>query len=251
MFILLHMFFLYNRVFKRIYLKLLENNITQTIEEIYLIETLNLNNKKILELGCGNATITKKIAENGFDRQIIACEVDKIQHEKNLKEQIKNIKFLLAGAENIPLEDNSIDFVFMFKSFHHVPKDMMNKALSEIKRVLKPNGIAYISEPLFQGEQNELIRLFHDEEQIRIDAFEAIKDAVEKEEFKLFREIFFQSEVTYKSFEDFEEKMMKATYNDNNIDETLRQKVKDKYESFSDKEITFLKPFRVDILQKV
>ncbi len=74
---------------------------------------------------------------------------------------------------------------------------------------------------------------------------------MEKEEFKLFREIFFQSEVTYKSFEDFEEKMMKATYNDNNIDETLRQKVKDKYESFSDKEITFLKPFRVDILQKV
>ncbi|WP_417327292.1 methyltransferase domain-containing protein [Halarcobacter sp.] len=237
-------------------MKLLEKNITQTINESYLIETLNLNNKKILELGCGNANMTKMIAENGFDRQIIACEVDEIQHEKNLKEKIDNIEFILAGAEDIPLEDNSIDFVFMFKSFHHIPKNMMQKALSEIKRVLKPNGIAYISEPLFQGEQNELIRLFHDEEQVRIDAFEAIKEAVEKEEFKLFQEIFFQSEVTYESFEDFENKMMNVTYNDNNIDETLRKKVEEKYKSFgakkcSNEKLTFLKPFRVDILQKV
>jgi len=237
-------------------LKLLEKNITQTINESYLIETLNLNNKKILELGCGNANMTKMIAQNGFDRQIIACEVDEIQHEKNLKEEIENIEFILAGAEDIPLEDCSIDFVFMFKSFHHVPKNMMQKALSEIKRVLKPNGIAYISEPLFQGEQNELIRLFHDEEQVRIDAFEAIKEAVEKEEFKLFQEVFFQSEVTYESFEDFENKMMNVTYNDNNIDETLRKKVEEKYKSFgtkkcSDEKLTFLKPFRVDILQKV
>ncbi|WP_424686725.1 MAG: class I SAM-dependent methyltransferase [Halarcobacter ebronensis] len=237
-------------------MKLLEKNITQTINESYLIETLNLNNKKILELGCGNANMTKMIAQNGFDRQIIACEVDEIQHEKNLKEEIENIEFILAGAEDIPLEDCSIDFVFMFKSFHHVPKNMMQKALSEIKRVLKPNGIAYISEPLFQGEQNELIRLFHDEEQVRIDAFEAIKEAVEKEEFKLFQEVFFQSEVTYESFEDFENKMMNVTYNDNNIDETLRKKVEEKYKSLgtkkcSDEKLTFLKPFRVDILQKV
>ncbi len=237
-------------------MKLLEKNITQTINESYLIETLNLNNKKILELGCGNANMTKMIAQNGFDRQIIACEVDEIQHEKNLKEKIDNIEFILAGAEDIPLEDNSIDFVFMFKSFHHIPKNMMQKALSEIKRVLKPNGIAYISEPLFQGEQNELIRLFHDEEQVRINAFEAIKEAVEKEEFKLFQEIFFQSEVTYESFEDFENKMMNVTYNDNNIDETLRKKVEEKYKSFgvkkcSNEKLTFLKPFRVDILQKV
>ncbi|RXJ90878.1 SAM-dependent methyltransferase [Arcobacter sp. CECT 8983] len=232
-------------------MKLLKNNITQTINESYLIETLNLNNKKILELGCGNASMTKMIAQNGFDRQIIACEVDKIQHEKNLKENIDNIEFILAGAQDIPLEDNSIDFVFMFKSFHHVPKNMMTKALSEIKRVLKPNGIAYISEPLFQGNQNELIRLFHNEKQERIDAFEAIKEAVEKEEFKLFQEIFFQSEVTYESFEDFEEKMMNVTYNNNTIDENLRQKVKEKYESFGGEKLTFLKPFRVDILQKV
>jgi len=55
---------------------------------------------------------------------------------------------------------------------------------------------------------------------------------------------------------DFENKMMNVTYNDNNIDETLRKKVEEKYKSYSVKKcsnekLTFLKPFRVDILQKV
>ena len=232
-------------------MKLLETNITQTINETYLIETLNLNNKKILEIGCGSANFTKQIALNGFNREIIACEVDKTQHKKNLELKIDNIKFIEAAAQNLPFEDESFNFIFMFKSFHHIPKNMMKKALSEIKRVLKPNGIAYISEPLFMGDQNELIRLFHDEEQVRIDAFNAIKEAVESEEFKLFQEIFFQTEVSYENFEDFENKMMNVTYNDNKIDNGLRNKIKEKYNSFGGGKLTFLKPFRVDILQKV
>ena len=171
-------------------MKLIEENITKTLDEIYLVETLNLNNKTILELGCGDAKMTKQIAQNGFDRKIIACEVDEIQHKKNLKLNIENIEFKLCGAQNIPLEDNSIDMVLMFKSLHHIPKSLMEKSLHEIKRVLKPNGLAYISEPLFFGKQNELVSMFHNEEQVRIDAFEAIKNAIENEDFKLFNEIF-------------------------------------------------------------
>ncbi len=231
-------------------MKLLEKNISQTIDEIYLIETLNLNDKKILELGCGDATMTKKIASNGFGREIIACEVDEIQHKKNLKLNIDNIEFKLCGAQNIDREDNSIDIIFMFKSFHHIPKELMPQALCEIKRILKPNGLVYISEPLFQGKQNELIAIFHDEEQVRIDAFEAIKKSVEDEEFKLFREFFFQSEITYKSFEDFEKKQMNLTYNDHDMNENIKKKVKEKYESFGSSKLTLSKPFRVDILQK-
>lgn len=232
-------------------MKLIEKNITQTIEEIYLIETLNLNSKKILELGCGNAVMTKKIAQNGFDRNIIACEVDEIQHQKNKEQKIENIEFKLCGAEDIPLDDNSIDFVFMFKSFHHIPKELMIKALSEIKRVLKPNALAYISEPLFYGEQNDLIKIFHNEEKVRLDAFKAIKNSVENEQFKLFREVFFQTEVIYESFEDFEKKQMNLSYNDNNITNEIRKKVEKKYEELGGGKLKLLKPFRVDILQNI
>ena len=233
-------------------MKLIEENITQTLDEIYLIETLNLDNKTILELGCGNATMTKQLGSNGSNRKIIACEVDEVQHEKNLKLNIENIEFKLNAAQKIELKDESVDMIFMFKSFHHIPYDLMKEALKEIKRVLKPNGLVYISEPLFKGEQNELIAMFHDEQQVRIDAFEHIKEAVQREEFKLFREIFFQSEVVYENFEDFKNKQMNLTYNDNNITQELEEKIKDKFNSFNNgKQTSFMKPFRVDILQKI
>ena len=233
-------------------MKLIEDNITQTLDEIYLVETLNLDNKTILELGCGNASMTKMIAQNGTNRKMIACEVDEIQHEKNLLLDIPNIEFKLNGAEDIDLEDNSVDAIFMFKSFHHIPYDLMKKALKEIKRVLKPNALAYISEPLFKGGQNELISMFHDEEQVRIDAFEHIKEAVENEQFKLFRELFFQTEVTYKNFEDFRTRQMNLSYNDNNMTKELEEKIKDKFNNYNNgKDVSFMKPFRVDILQKI
>ena len=233
-------------------MKLIENNITQTLDEIYLVETINLNNKTILELGCGNASMTKQIAQNGFDRKIIACEVDEVQHKKNLLLDIENIEFKLCGAENIDLEDESVDVIYMFKSFHHIPLELMSNALDEISRVLKANGLIYISEPLFAGEQNELISMFHDEEEVRQNAFNHIKDAVDNEKFKLFREIFFQSEVVYKDFEDFEKRQMNLTYNDNDISKELKEKIKNKFNSFNEgKESSFMKPFRVDILQKI
>lgn len=232
-------------------MKLIETNITETFDELYLIETLNLDNKRILELGCGQASMTKKIASNGTNRKIIACEVDEVQHKKNLQLDIPNIEFILTGAQNIPLEDNSIDIIFMFKSFHHIPKNLMTKALNEIYRVLKPNALAYISEPLFLGEQNELIAMFHDEQEVRIDAFNNIKKSVEEEQFKLFKEIFFQTKVFYKNFEDFKTKQMNLTYNNDETNEKLVDNIKNKFNSYNKgQNVEFNKPFRVDILQK-
>jgi len=232
-------------------MKLIEENITQTLEEIYLIETLNLDNKTILELGCGAAAMTKKIAANGTNRKVIASEVDEIQHQKNLKLDIPNIEFKNFPAEDITLGDESVDFIFLFKSFHHVPENSMKKALDEMKRVLKPNGLIYFSEPLYQGEQNRLISIFHDEKYVREIAFEHIKQAVEKEEFKLFKEIFFQTPVSYKNFEDFKIKQMDVTHLDTVYTKEIIEKVQTEYEKLSKDELTLLKPFRVDILQKI
>lgn len=233
-------------------MKLIEENITQTLDEEFLLETLNLNNKTILELGCGSATKTQTIASRGFDRKIIACEIDEIQHEKNLKLDIDNIEFKPFGAQKIDLDDNSIDIVLMFKSFHHIPIELMEQALKEIKRVLKPSGLAYISEPLFYGDQNKLIEMFHDEEYVRAEAFRAIKKSVDDGEFKLFKEIFFNNEISYSSFEDFQKRQMNLSYNDNNITDELVENIKLEFMKFyKDGEAKFLKPNRVDILQKI
>jgi glycosyltransferase involved in cell wall biosynthesis len=53
------------------------------------------------------------------------------------------IKFVRASAENIPFSDDYFDIVFSCNTFEHIKN--IEKAISECARVVKPNGIIYIS----------------------------------------------------------------------------------------------------------
>ncbi len=213
---------------------------------------LSLDGKQILELGCGSAEITRNIATSGVDRKIIALEVDEIAHEKNLQiADLPNVTFGLSGAQDIPLEDESIDVVFMFKSLHHVPVELMEPSMHEIRRVLKPGGLLYISEPIFAGEFNEILRLFHDEQKVREAAFNTIQKAVDQGLFSLVEETFFNSPMRFENFAEFENNTIKATHSDHSLDEELYQLVKQRFEQhIGDDGAHFLMPIRVDLLQK-
>ena len=213
---------------------------------------LSLDNKHILELGCGNTDITRNIATSGVNRRITALEVDEIAHEKNLQiTDLPNVTFALAGAQEIPLEDESVDVVFMFKSLHHVPLELMEPSMREIRRVLKPGGLAYISEPVFAGDFNEILRLFHDEQKVREAAFKTVKNAIDEGLFNLAEETFFNSPMHFENFAEFENNTIKATHSDHKLDNDLYQLVKQRFEQhIGDDGAQFLVPIRVDLLQK-
>ncbi len=213
---------------------------------------LSLDNKHILELGCGSADITRNIATAGINRRITALEVDEIAHEKNLQiVDLPNVSFGLAGAQEIPLEAESVDVVFMFKSLHHVPLDLMDHSMSEIRRVLKPGGMLYISEPIFDGDFNEILRLFHDEKTVREAAFEATKRSIDAGLFSMVDETFFNSPMKFDNFSDFENKVLKATHTSHQLDESVYNLVKERFEQkMSDDGAHFLMPVRVDLLQR-
>jgi ubiquinone/menaquinone biosynthesis C-methylase UbiE len=213
---------------------------------------LSLDNKHILELGCGSADITRSIATSGAGRKITALEVDEIAHEKNLQiADLPNVTFGLSGAQQIPLEDESVDVVFMFKSLHHVPIDLMEVSIHEIRRVLKPAGLAYISEPVFAGDFNQILRLFHDEKTVREAAFSALKKAVDDGLFELVEETFFNSPGKYESFAEFENDTIKATHSSHELDEELYALVKQRFEQhIGDDGAHFLNPMRVDLLRR-
>ncbi|MCF6357726.1 MAG: class I SAM-dependent methyltransferase, partial [Draconibacterium sp.] len=188
-------------------------NINTTCDESEILnQVIDFDNKNILELGCGAAKITRKIAESGKDRRITATEVDKIQHQKNLEiNDLPNVKFVFAGSQSLPFDDNSFDVILLFKSLHHVPLELMQDAMKEISRVLKPGGMAYISEPVFSGDFNEILRMFHDEETVRKAAFDVIVETVEKGQLKLIKQIFFNTPRNYPSFSEFEELIINVT----------------------------------------
>ena len=216
-------------------------------------QLLSLDDKHILELGCGSADITRNIATAGKGRKITALEVDEIAHQKNLQiTDLPNVSFGLSGAQDIPLDDESVDVVFMFKSLHHVPLELMDQSLFEVRRVLKPGGFAYISEPIFAGEFNEILRLFHDEQKVREAAFQSVKRAVDDGLFILAEQVFFNSPMTYRNFIEFETNVINATHSDHSLENALYDLVKQRFEQHMGNDgAHFLTPIRVDLLQKV
>lgn len=213
---------------------------------------LSLDGKHILELGCGSAEITRNIASSGTGRSVTALEVDEIAHEKNLLiSDLPNVTFGLSGAQDIPLQDESVDVVFMFKSLHHVPLELMYPSMQEIRRVLKPGGLAYISEPVFAGDFNEILRLFHDEQKVREAAFEVLVKAVDDGLFNLIEETFFNSPMRFENFAEFEKNTIKATHSYHSLDDELYQLVKQRFEQHVGPDgAHFLMPMRIDLLQK-
>jgi len=231
-----------------------KETIEQICDESDVFEgLLDLNHSHILELGCGKAMLTRKIAEGGPNRKVTASEVDRIQHGKNLEiDDLPNVTFIQAGAQSIPLSDQCVDGVFMFKSLHHVPEDSIQQVFPEIHRVLKPGGFAYISEPLFAGEYNDLLRLFHDEEEARDRAFHAIRNAVENGSFRTEQQVFFKNKRVFDNWEDFDRQLIHATYCDHQLPEALYNQVKIRFEAhLGPQGAVFFPPNRVDLLRKV
>lgn len=228
---------------------------TQTIlvNEMKLMqEQLPFDGARVLELGCGKAEKTRTLAESGRVAEIVALEVDTIQHARNLEiTDLPRVRFCHGGAEAIPADDNSVDIVLLFKSLHHVPMPHMDQALSEIARVLKPGGLAWISEPVYAGDLNEVFKLFHDEKVVREAAFAAICKAVDDGRLLLERELFFNTRSFFENFAQFDQRMIQVTHSNHQLSPELLQRVQEKFESYLTPEgATFLNPQRVDLLRK-
>lgn len=235
-------------------MKMSESNYDLVCDEREIYERLlPLRNSDILELGCGKAEKTFTIAECGKVNRIVALEVDEIQHAKNLQRNPPaNVSFQLGGAQAIPADDRFFDIVLMFKSLHHVPLTLMDAAMAEIHRVLKPGGVAYISEPVFAGEFNEILRLFHDEQAVRAAAFAAVERAVAAGSFELVSETFFDAPVHFENFEQFEEQILKVTHTQHRLPPGLYSQVRQKFMHHMKPDgANFRTPIRVDLLRKV
>ena len=217
-----------------------------------LLDELPFAGACVLELGCGRADKTRILAESGRPAQIVALEVDTIQHARNLEiADLPTVRFAHGGAEAIPAADASFDIVLMFKSLHHVPVAAMAAALAEIARVLKPGGQAWISEPVFAGNLNEVFRLFHDEQLVREAAFAAVRQAVEQGSLKLEKQLFFNTRSSFENFSQFDTRMIQVTHSDHRLSPELYRQVQEKFESFAGPDgYTFHNPQRVDLLRK-
>lgn len=213
---------------------------------------LPLEDAVILELGCGAAEVSRAIASAVPSADITALEVDTRQHEANLAgPQLANLHFSLGGAEKIPAADETFDIVLMIKSLHHVPGELMERALKEVRRVLKPEGLAYFAEPVFSGAFNEILRVFHNEEEVRKNAFAAIKNAATRGGMALVAEKFFFVPVKVEDFAAFERRFINVTHSDHHLTRAQLDEVQKKFaQHMTPQGATFKTPMRADVLRK-
>lgn len=90
----------------------------------------NLNAKSVLDIGTGSGLFAEEFANRGLKVLGIDLQTEMIE---NAKKYVPNGKFYLAPAEEIPIEDNSVDITLFGLVFHEV--NDFSKSLKEAFRV--------------------------------------------------------------------------------------------------------------------
>lgn len=102
---------------------------------------------RVLDIGCGTGTLTRMITDKlpataeviGIDAAEKMIEV--AQRKKGARH---NLQFEAALAEELPLNNNSVDRIVSTFFFHHINRELKAKVLQEMWRVLRPGGMSII-----------------------------------------------------------------------------------------------------------
>ena len=107
---------------------------------------------RVLDLGCGSGAFTPFVARAvGEKGKVYALDIqadmlkqleNKLSRPEN--KNIKNIKLIEGNAYELPFDNGSLDLVYLVTVLKEIPD--RNRALHEVKRVLKPGGILAVTE---------------------------------------------------------------------------------------------------------
>jgi ubiquinone/menaquinone biosynthesis C-methylase UbiE len=106
---------------------------------------------KILDVGCGTGTLSILAAEEaGTTGEVVGIDPSenllqraraKAEGHTAVEARANNIRFQQGVAEFLPFTNDTFNVIFCTFTFHHLPdKALQEKALEEMKRVLKSGG---------------------------------------------------------------------------------------------------------------
>lgn len=218
-----------------------------------LAELVPAPGPQVIELGCGAAGMARQMLARWPGLGYVGLEVDAIQHARNLQDSAAGMRFVAAGAQDIPSADAQFDLALMLKSLHHVPLAAMDQALAEVARVLRPGGYLYLSEPVYAGPLNEITRLYNDEGAVRAAAQAAVDRALAgpASPWQQAAEQRFDMPVEFKDFADFDRRMMRPSFADHHIDAELQARVAAAFAPHcTGQGARFVRPMHVRLLQR-
>ena len=105
------------------------------------------SNSNILDLGCGSGRHCELFAKSNYD--IFGCDVSSksISITKNRLNffNIDSSHFIKSFSHDLPYKSNSFNYVLAWHSIYYNTFENMILSIKEISRILKKNGLAFIT----------------------------------------------------------------------------------------------------------
>ena len=125
----------------------MEDNFSNVYKQISEFKNFEKNKTVFLEIGCGPMFLARALSNQcklvvGIDFSMEALKTAKAMLEKN---KIKNYLLIHGDIKNIPIRNDSIDILYGGGVIEHFTDT--SKAVKELYRVLKPNGISFNTVP--------------------------------------------------------------------------------------------------------
>ncbi len=107
-----------------------------------LLEDFDFNNKSVLDFGCGIGSNCSLFSPEGYIG--LDCDNRRINYAKYKN---RNYQFEVSNEEVLPINDKSIDYIFIMAVLHHIPPNNITTFLRQFHKILKNNGKIMVIEP--------------------------------------------------------------------------------------------------------
>ena len=106
---------------------------------------------RVLDLGCGAGHVSFHVAS--LVQEVVAYDLSQqmldVVSRAALERELPNIRTVRGAAERLPCADGEFDYVLSRYSAHHWSD--LGQALREVRRVLKPGGVAAFIDVMSPG----------------------------------------------------------------------------------------------------
>lgn len=111
----------------------------------YVLASFLAEGRDVLDIACGEGYGTARLGLKAASVVGVDIDLSTVEYAQKRYRDTANIRFLAGSCDAIPIPDASVDLVVSFETIEH--HDAHEAMMTEIRRVLRPNGVLLLSSP--------------------------------------------------------------------------------------------------------